>query len=70
MSAFFHRKEDMVVSASLDQTVHVWDTGALRKKSVSPANDLLRPTQMNTDLFEGVHSIVKCVLEGHDCGVN
>ncbi|GJN30202.1 hypothetical protein PR202_gb18491 [Eleusine coracana subsp. coracana] len=70
MSASFHPKEDMVVSASLDQTVRVWDIGALRKKSVSPADDLLRLTQMNTDLFGGVDSVVKYVLEGHDRGVN
>jgi len=29
--------EDLVVSASLDQTVRVWDIGGLRKKTVAPA---------------------------------
>ena len=66
MSASFHPKEDLVVSASLDQTVRVWDIGALRKKTVSPADDVLRLSQMNTDLFEGVDAIMKYVLEGHD----
>ncbi|KAL2892798.1 Coatomer subunit alpha-2 [Bienertia sinuspersici] len=70
MCASFHPKEDLVVSASLDQTVRVWDIGALRKKSVSPADDLLRLSQMNTDLFGGVDAVVKYVLEGHDRGVN
>ncbi|KAF9623120.1 hypothetical protein IFM89_037636 [Coptis chinensis] len=70
MCAVFHPKEDLVVSASLDQTVRVWDIGALRKKSVSPADDILRLSQMNTDLFGGVDAIVKYVLEGHDRGVN
>jgi len=70
MCASFHIKEDLVVSASLDQTVRVWDIGALRKKSVSPAEDMLRLTQMNTDLFGGGDSVVKYVLEGHDRGVN
>ncbi|XP_010526595.1 PREDICTED: coatomer subunit alpha-1 [Tarenaya hassleriana] len=70
MCASFHPKEDLVVSASLDQTVRVWDIGALRKKTVSPADDILRLSQMNTDLFGGVDAIVKYVLEGHDRGVN
>ncbi|KAK4365107.1 hypothetical protein RND71_016465 [Anisodus tanguticus] len=70
MCAFFHPKEDLVVSASLDQTVRVWDIGALRKKTVSPADDILRLSQMNTDFFGGVDAVVKYVLEGHDRGVN
>ncbi|XP_076947694.1 coatomer subunit alpha-1-like [Bidens hawaiensis] len=70
MCALFHPKEDLVVSASLDQTVRVWDIGALRKKSVSPADDILRLGQMNTDFFGGVDAVVKYVLEGHDRGVN
>ncbi|WOL05641.1 coatomer subunit alpha-1-like [Canna indica] len=69
MCASFHPKEDLVVSASLDQTVRVWDISSLRKK-VSPADDLLRLGQMNTDLFGGVDAVVKYVLEGHDRGVN
>lgn len=32
MSAAFHPTEDLIVSASLDQTVRVWDTTGLRKK--------------------------------------
>ncbi|KAL3575262.1 hypothetical protein D5086_023363 [Populus alba] len=70
MCASFHPKEDLVVSASLDQTVRVWDIGALRKKTVSPADDIMRLTPMNTDLFGGVDAVVKYVLEGHDRGVN
>ncbi|KAK9066647.1 hypothetical protein SSX86_013970 [Deinandra increscens subsp. villosa] len=70
MCALFHPKEDLVVSASLDQTVRVWDIGALRKKSVSPTDDILRLSQMNTDFFGGVDAVVKYVLEGHDRGVN
>ncbi|KAJ7978509.1 Coatomer, alpha subunit [Quillaja saponaria] len=70
MCASFHPKEDLVVSASLDQTIRVWDISALKKKTVSPADDLLRLSQMNTDLFGGVDAVVKYVLEGHDRGVN
>lgn len=34
MCAQFHPDKDLVVSASLDQTVRVWDTSGLRKKTV------------------------------------
>lgn len=70
MCASFHPKEDLVVSASLDQTVRVWDISALKRKTGSPADDILRLSQMNTDLFGGVDAVVKYVLEGHDRGVN
>ncbi|KAL9687190.1 hypothetical protein QQ045_031588 [Rhodiola kirilowii] len=70
MCASFHPKEDLVVSASLDQTIRVWDISALKKKPASPSDDILRLSQMNTDLFGGVDAVVKYVLEGHDRGVN
>ena len=35
MCASFHPSEDLIVSASLDQTVRVWDTTGLRKKHTS-----------------------------------
>eukprot|EP00898_Chlorokybus_atmophyticus_P004028 jgi/Chlat1/4626/Chrsp3S05583 len=70
MCASFHIKEDLVVSASLDQTVRVWDISGLRKKTVAPAEDILRLPQMNSDLFGGGDAVVKYVLEGHDRGVN
>mmetsp|Transcript_26643 Transcript_26643/g.44622 ORF Transcript_26643/g.44622 Transcript_26643/m.44622 type:complete len:1240 (+) Transcript_26643:71-3790(+) len=70
MCASFHIKEDLVVSASLDQTVRVWDISGLRKKTVSPADEVLRLPQMNSDLFGGGDAVVKYVLEGHDRGVN
>jgi len=70
MCASFHLKEDLVVSASLDQTVRVWDISALKKKGVAPSEDLMRLTQMNSDLFGSGDAVVKYVLEGHDRGVN
>ncbi|KAL8129464.1 hypothetical protein V2J09_018619 [Rumex salicifolius] len=70
MCALFHPKDDLVVSASLDQTIRVWDIGALKKKTASPADDILRLSQMNSDLFGGIDVVVKYVLEGHDRGVN
>ncbi|KAK3013678.1 hypothetical protein RJ639_009648 [Escallonia herrerae] len=44
--------------------------GAMKKKAGSPADDILRLGQMNTDFFGGVDAVVKYVLEGHDRGVN
>lgn len=38
MCAQFHPKDDLVVSASLDQTVRVWDISGFRKKNVAPTN--------------------------------
>lgn len=38
MCAQFHPKEDLVVSASLDQTVRVWDISGFRKKNVAPSS--------------------------------
>ncbi|GLJ14130.1 hypothetical protein SUGI_0226720 [Cryptomeria japonica] len=70
MCASFHLKEDLVVSASLDRTVCVWDVSAVRKKTVSPADDILKLTQVSTDLFGGGEGVVKYVLVGHDHGVN
>lgn len=62
MSAQFHPKEDLVVSASMDQTVRVWDISGLRKGT---------PQQQpgSFDTFDSF-STVKYVLEGHDRGVN
>ncbi|KAJ7130250.1 WD40-repeat-containing domain protein [Mycena epipterygia] len=62
MSALFHPKDDLVVSASMDQTVRVWDISGLRKGS--PNSGL-----GNFETFD-TFSTVKSVLEGHDRGVN
>ncbi|KAJ3292189.1 hypothetical protein HK104_005514 [Borealophlyctis nickersoniae] len=74
MCAQFHPKDDLVVSASLDQTVRVWDISGLRKKHAAPGaatfdHDMHRgPGQ--ADIFGNTDAIVKYVLEGHDRGVN
>jgi coatomer protein complex subunit alpha (xenin) len=61
MPAQFHPKEDLVVSASMDQTVRVWDISGLRKGTPSQG-------QGNFETFD-TFSTVKSVLEGHDRGV-
>lgn len=62
MSAFFHPKEDLVVSAAMDQTVRVWDISGLRKSTPNSAPG-------GFESFDSF-STVKYVLEGHDRGVN
>lgn len=66
MCAQFHPSEDLVASASLDQTVRIWDVGGLRKKTVAPGassfDDHLR-NPGTTDLFGSSDAIVKHVLE-------
>ena len=62
MSAQFHPKDDLIVSASQDQTVRVWDISGLRKNTPNT-------TPGTFDSFDNF-STVKYVLEGHDRGVN
>lgn len=75
MSAMFSPYEDLVVSASLDQTIRVWDISSLRQKSVRPSDVMAQvrgqlPAAVNADLFGGTDAVVKYVLEGHTRGVN
>lgn len=60
MCASFHPKDDLVVSASLDQTVRVWDIAGLRKKTVAPGSeDVLRMPQVRlSQCFAGLRSEV------------
>jgi coatomer protein complex subunit alpha (xenin) len=75
MSAQFHPKEDLIVSASMDQTIRVWDISGLRKGSPhsgsgpgsGPSSSSGGPGGFET--FDNF-STVKHVLEGHDRGVN
>lgn len=76
MCAQFHPKEDLVVSASLDQSVRVWDISGLRKKHSAPTSSLTfedqlaRASPAQADMFGNTDAVVKFVLEGHDRGVN
>ncbi|OAA64661.1 coatamer subunit protein [Niveomyces insectorum RCEF 264] len=75
MCAQFHPKDDLVVSASLDQSVRVWDISGLRKKHSAPTSmsiedQMARNSQNQADMFGNTDAVVKFVLEGHDRGVN
>jgi coatomer protein complex subunit alpha (xenin) len=75
MCAQFHPKDDLVVSASLDQSVRVWDISGLRKKHSAPTSmsfedQMSRSNQGQADVFGNTDAVVKFVLEGHDRGVN
>lgn len=75
MCAQFHPKEDLVVSASLDQSVRVWDISGLRKKHSAPTSmsledQMARANREQADMFGNTDAVVKFVLEGHDRGVN
>ena len=75
MCAQFHPKEDLVVSASLDQSVRVWDISGLRKKHSAPTSmtfedQMARANQNQADMFGNTDAVVKFVLDGHDRGVN
>lgn len=75
MCAQFHPKEDLIVSASLDQSVRVWDISGLRKKHSAPTSmtfedQMARANQNQSEMFGNTDAVVKFVLEGHDRGVN
>jgi coatomer subunit alpha len=72
MCAQFHPKEDLLVSASLDQTVRVWDISGLRKKNenMSEGGDFIKLTHINNEFFGNNEVMVKYILEGHERGVN
>lgn len=64
------------MSASLDQSVRVWDISGLRKKhSAAPTSmtfedQMARANPNQADMFGNTDAVVKFVLEGHDRGVN
>ena len=75
MCAQFHPKDDLIVSASLDQSVRVWDISGLRKKHSAPTSmtfedQVTRGNANQADMFGNTDAVVKFVLEGHDRGVN
>lgn len=73
MCAQWHPTDDLVVSASMDQTVRVWDISGLRKKNttafpMSFEEQIQRANAGQTDLFGNMDATTKFVLEGHDRG--
>lgn len=76
MCAQFHPSDDLVASASLDQTIRIWDISGLRKKNSAPgmgggssSRISSGVTASQTELFGQPDVIVKHVLEGHDRGI-
>lgn len=66
MCANFHPKEDLIVSASLDLSVRVWDISGLRKKGIAPGGmggGPGRGRDNDSDLFGSADVYVK-VREG------
>eukprot|EP00493_Phyllostaurus_siculus_P025914 UN26259 len=72
MCAQFHPSENLILSASLDQTVRVWDIEGLSKKNAVISSTPLGTDTNNVsnDMFGPSDVIVKHVLEGHTRGVN
>lgn len=74
MCAQWHPSQDLIVSASLDQSVRVWDISGLRKKHSAPTTmsfeDQMARANNQADVFGNTDAVVKFVLEGHDRGVN
>ncbi|GMF71251.1 unnamed protein product [Aspergillus oryzae] len=75
MCAQFHPTEDLIASASLDQSVRIWDISGLRKKHSAPTtmsfeDQMARANPSQADMFGNTDAVVKFVLEGHDRGVN
>lgn len=71
MCAQFHPTDDLVASASLDQTIRIWDISGLRKKNSTPGpvnrtGSCVGVSQI--ELFSQSDVIVKHLLEGHDRG--
>lgn len=74
MCAQFHPTDDLIVSASFDQSVRVWDISGLRKKHSAPTSmtfeEQMARANAQVDMFGNTDAVVKFVLEGHDRGVN
>lgn len=72
MCAQFHPTEDLIISGSLDATARIWDVRGLAKKGSAGGGP---PTKKGRggpppDLFATAGSLVRCIMEGHDRGVN
>ena len=68
MSVCFHPIDDLIVSASLDRTIRIWDFHGLvvqRHQQQQQQEQLQQGTNDNADVVR-----VRSILEGHERGVN
>lgn len=61
MSAFFHPTQNLIVSASLDQSIRIWDYSNLKKKYFEAKTGGLQVIELDV--------ILKHKLDGHERGV-
>ena len=66
MCAVFHPKKNLIASASLDNTVRLWDYSFLKRKYTTKDGKNTRPNE----IISGNEVDLIQVLDGHDRGVN
>jgi coatomer subunit alpha len=67
MSVQFHNEDNLLLSASLDYKIFVWDYSELKEKHQKYSGDA---KGRKVEMFTGVEVEVKNICEGHEKGVN
>jgi coatomer protein complex subunit alpha (xenin) len=66
MSAQFHQEDNLILSASLDNKIYVWDYSELKEKHQKYAGD----PKKKLEVYTGVEVEVKNICDTHEKGVN
>lgn len=66
MSAAFHPEENLILTASLDHTMRVWDFSDLKEK----VQKFQGGPNSGSEMYLGTPIEVKHVLDGHEKGLN